>query len=138
MKLRFVIFAFFATFVLMSADCQSDSDEVTDKRDELKGDWTCTVDGTPPDTYVVTISKEENDDKTIYLANFVNNGGKATGTIAGFNITVAEQQVGNVTVSGTGTIKDDYQSITWTLKIDGDDFTATYSPGGITKNALTR
>ena len=134
MKLKFIVLAIMSAFVLMSNECQSDSDEVTDKRDELKGDWTCTLDGIPPDTYVVTISKNENDDKTIYLDNFVNNGNQAVGTMTGLNITVEEQQVGNVTVSGEGTVKDDYQSMTWTLKIDGEDYTASYSIGGITKN----
>jgi hypothetical protein len=133
----------FAVFVLLTFSltlgCQNDSDNVADKRDNIEGDWHMTLDdGQVPVDYQVTISKDANSTTKIFMSNFVNNGSKAYATITGMNLTIPEQQVGNETVSGDGTISSDYNTITWNLTIDGDSYTGKMVPGGITKKELAR
>ena len=131
-----LIFIFAITF---AGACQNDPNDVADKRDNILGDWHMTLnDGQVDVDYQVTITKDADDATKINLSNFVNNGSSAYATITGFDLTVPQQQVGNSIVSGDGTIKSDYNSITWNLTIDGDVYTGTMSPGGITQDALAK
>lgn len=134
MKLKYLLGMLIAAFLLMSAGCQDDPDDVTDKRDNIVGSWHCTLnDGNVPEDYEIVISKDNSDLTKVYLSNFVNNGTQAVATITGFNLTVAQQQIGNSTVLADGVINTNYQEITWNITIDGDNYTATLVPGGITK-----
>ena len=139
MKFKHFIALAFIFFIIFAGACQNDPNDVSDKRDNIIGDWHMTLDdGQVPVDYQVTITKDANDATKINLSNFVNNGSSAYATINGFELTMPQQQVGNSIVNGDGTIKSDYSSITWNLTIDGDVYTGSMSPGGITKDALAK
>ncbi len=134
MKLKFLLGIVIITIIGLSNSCQNDPNDIADKRDNIVGKWHCTLDDSQvPSDYEVDITKDTADNTKIYLANFVSNGSPAYATMSGFNLTVPEQQVGNSVVSADGIVSKDYQSVTWTLKIDGDDYTAKMVPGGIAK-----
>lgn len=136
MNLRLIISAFLIAIISMAASCEGDTNELDDKRDNITHSWHATLNGDVPENYEVKVTKDDTDETKLYLANFVNNGEEnvAEATITGMQLTVAEQEVGNTTVSATGTISDDYQNISWTMTMDGDDFTCDFVPGGITKD----
>ncbi|MBN2893907.1 MAG: hypothetical protein JXL97_18710 [Bacteroidales bacterium] len=135
MKLKLFFGMLLVVFFSMAFSCEGDTDDVADKRDNIIGKWHATLDdGQVPEDYEVEITKDDVDNVKIHLANIVNNDGSAYATLTGFNLTIPEQQVGNATVSGDGTISDTYAEITWTLTIDGDSYTSSFVPGGITKD----
>ncbi len=136
MKIKFYLGLFLSVFVLMSATCQDDPDDVTDKRDNIVGSWHANIDdGAVNEDYVVEISKDEADATKIKMTNFFNKGGVTVATITGYNLTVAEQSIEGYTVFADGTISESYQEITWNITIDGDVYTCSFVPGGITKNS---
>ncbi len=135
MKTKSILAILFVILVTMSFECQPDNTTVTDTRDNIVGKWACTLDdGAVPQDYEVEIIKDANVADVIYLANFIANGDTAKATITGQNLTIAQQKVGNSFVSGDGTISDNNQEITWAVKINGDDNTMKFTPGGITKS----
>jgi len=136
MKTRFFLVTLFIAFVTMSFECTNDPVEVDDARDNIVGKWACALDdgsGVPYD-YEIEISKDNSNDNQVFLSNFAFNGETATATLTGKNLTVAQQNVGSSSVFADGTISDNYQEITWTINIDGDDYTMSSIPGGITKS----
>ena len=139
MKLKFFLSVFLIVFISMASTCDNDSNEVTDKRDNIDDKWAAELNdgGNIPENYVVTITKDATDENLIHLENFVNSdGASAYATLTGFNLTVPEQTVGTQTVKADGTISSNYQEITWDVTIDGDSYTLNFVPGGITKTGL--
>lgn len=125
---------FFLSFV---GACTDNNAELTDKRDNLIGSWHGVLDdGESQLDYQSNISKDSTITDKIYMSNFIANNKSAYGTLSGLLISVPEQTVGNSIVSASGTVSSDYQTITWSIKIDGDSYTATYTPGGITKDMI--
>ncbi len=84
--------------------------------------------------YQVEITENTQVNNGIILHNFNNNGADAKATVSGMDITVPSQQLGTNTVSATGVISDDFQRIDWTINVDGDQITATFTPGTIAKS----
>lgn len=124
----------------MSLQCENDPVVVDDIRDNIEGKWACELDdgsGVPQD-YQLDIIKDLDTDNKVFLKNFAFNGDTAVGTITGMNITVAQQSVGSSSVFADGTINDNYQEISWTINIDGDDYTMVSTVGGITKNSVAK
>ncbi len=135
MKIKVFLGLLLVVFLSTAGSCKGDSNEVEDIRENIVGKWHATLDdGSVPEDFEVEITKDEGDKSKIYLSNFVNNGKSAYATLTGSNLTVPEQTVGNYTVSADGTISDNYQGITWSILIDGENFTSSFVPGGITKN----
>ncbi len=137
MKTKLLLAALFISMITLSFECENDPTDVADKRDNIVGSWVCQLDDGIT-SYEVVISKNASDETKINIENFANNGSTAYATITSLNLTVPEQQVGNSIVSGDATISDNYQSISWSISQDGEDFTAQYTPGGITKDAQAR
>ncbi len=134
MKLNLLFSVFLMVLLSFSFKCQQESSEVEDKRENIDGDWAVELDdGSVPQNYEVVITIDEDTDNKIFLSNFVNNEDTAYATLTGSNLTVPQQKVGNFNVHADGTISDNFQEITWTINMDGEDYTAIFTPGGITK-----
>lgn len=140
MKIRTIFAVLLVVIIAMSSQCENDPVVVDDIRDNIEGKWACELDdgsGVPQD-YQLEIIKDLDTDNKIYLQNFAYNGDTAVGTVTGNNITVAQQNVGSSSVFADGTISDNFQEITWTINIDGDDYTMVCTVGGITKNSFAK
>lgn len=134
MKLNLLFSVVLMVLLAFSFKCQQESSEVEDKRENIDGDWAVELDdGSVPQNYEVVITIDEDTDNKIFLSNFVNNEDTAYATLTGSNLTVPQQKVGNFNVHADGTISDNFQEITWNINMDGEDYTAIFTPGGITK-----
>lgn len=132
MKTTFLSSITLIFLVLFSAQCKNDPVEVADKRDNIADkSWFC--DRSDGSSFAIMILKDNTDKSKLHLTNFANNTDTAYATISQLTLTVPEQKVGNFTISASGVISDDYQSITWDMIIDDENFTAKCTPGGITK-----
>ncbi len=131
MKITRILGILLLSIVLMAGKCAGDTSQLDDARDNLTHSWHAELAG---EDFEVKIEKDEASSDKIFILNYINTTHKAEAIVTGKNLTVAEQTVGNQTVSADGVISDDYQSITWVMLIDGEEFTCEYKPGGITKN----
>jgi len=139
MKAKLFIGLLTVFFIFTAATCGDNNDELADKRDNLTGSWHVTLDdGSTQMDYQSDITKDDSVSDKIYMSNFIANNNEAYGTLSGLVISVPEQNVGNSIVSASGTISSDYETITWDVTIDGDPYTATSVPGGITKDQIVQ
>jgi len=143
MKAKLFIGLLTVFFIFTAASCGDNNDELADKRDNLTegdGAWHMTLydDSSNQLDYVSHFTKDDSVSDKIYMSNFIANDNQAYGTLSGLLISVPEQNVGNSIVSASGTISSDYQTITWDITIDGDPYTATSVPGGITKDQIVQ
>lgn len=139
MKAKISIGLLAVFFLLFLGACGDNNAELTDKRDNLTGSWHVVLDdGESQMDYQSDITKDSSNTDKIYMSNFIANNHSAYGTLSGLAITVPQQTVGNSIVTATGNISSDYQTITWSVTIDGDSYTATFTPGGITKDMIVQ
>ena len=129
----------FFSFISLSSMCEDDIDvdPEQDKRDNIVQTWHCQrlhEDEVDPLDYDVIIKKDPEDENKIIMIGFFNdNEATTTATITGFNITLPRQEVDGFFLEGDGVIQDDYQRITWTYTADGEQVSATFTPGPVTK-----
>lgn len=138
MKTKAILALLLTLIISLSATCDSEVVEVEDERINVEGKWACSLDdgaGGVQD-YEIEITIDNATDDKIFISNFDYNGGTATGTLTGLNITVETQTVGNSTIFADGKVSADYQEINWTININGEDFSMVSLPGGISKTML--
>jgi hypothetical protein len=94
-------------------------------RDKFTGDWLCkeTVAGGTPTTFTISIQKHGNDD-TLYVYNFNNIGSPfyAVWLVSGNSVTIPNQTISQVVVSGSGLFNDN--AINLTYNSDGESVSA--------------
>ena len=83
--------------------------------------------------YQVEITENTDVDNGIIIHNFYNNGADAQATVKDMEITLPSQKLGTYTIQATGVISQDFQRINWTITVDGEQVTATFTPGTIAK-----
>lgn len=89
------------------ASCNPDDDKDVDQREKFLGSWTCTETSSQnpnPINFSVSISKNELTENEMYLNNFYHLGAeeKTTVVVNFSNISIPEQVVCNLNVSGSG------------------------------------
>ncbi len=83
--------------------------------------------------YQVEITENTGVDNGIIIHNFYNNGADAQATVKDMEITLPSQKLGTYTIKASGIISQDFQHIDWTITVDGEQVTATFTPGTVAK-----
>ena len=121
--------------ILYSCNPNDNNSTSSDPRDNYTGNWNCSevshLNGSS--AFTVTISLNPNNSSQIYLANFYHLGTnqKVYGIVANTNVTIPQQTVNSIKISGSGTLTNNNTKINWNYYAnDGADIdtcTAVYS-----------
>lgn len=117
--------AFISLFLMGLAACNPDENENADQREKFIGTWNCTETSSQnpnPITFSVTITKDELTENEIMLANFYHLGEdqKSRLVVNYSQLSMPQQTVCNLNVSGTGAYTQDKVNMTYYVN-DGAD-----------------
>lgn len=112
-KITIILFAIFV------ASCEDLTDSLS-PRDNIADTWKCaeTDSHGSTDNFLIEITVDNSTLTGIKIQNFNNLNITVKATIASSLITIPSQEVDGFTISGSGTIKSNYEQITLTYSID--------------------
>jgi hypothetical protein len=133
---RNILYAFMAiclSFLVISCEPDDPDDDITAARTKFVGTWTC-VEASQL-TYTVVLSESLTNESEVLLANFHHLGQneKATGSVAGYTITLPEQFMcnGDYKIKGSGIMTANQKSISFQYIVEAgatvDTINATYT-----------
>jgi len=137
MKKIFRYSIFIGIFVMLLYSCNSNDSNTSssDPRDNFTANWTCAEQShlNGSSSFTVSISLNPNNSSQIYLANFYHFGTnqKVYGIVANTNVTIPQQTVNGIKISGSGNLINNNSKINWNYYAnDGADIdtcTAVYT-----------
>lgn len=128
-----------AGLILVLSSCELPEDEVfTSDAERLEGAWqvdeTSSVFKSTLDFYQVYIYPDENNESQIYIENFymIGRDYSVLARLNGNSILIPSQVVDGFSISGSGTISSDFETIVMSYAVDDgsgtvDDATAEYT-----------
>lgn len=136
-RYTFVLFTLAIIFFSCNPDDPNDNPQPTeDPRDKFVGSWLCNENSSQfgqINPFYVTITLNQSNSSQIYLANFyqLGSGQKVYGVVTNNTVTIPSQTVSSKSVSGSGTITNNNNTINWNYYVnDGADIdtcTAVYT-----------
>jgi hypothetical protein len=132
MKKIFLIIGFLVSSALLWQSCTKEGDPTDegDTREAFIGNWAVN-DQCSKQTYGVSISLDGGNSSQVIIANYANLGNSAKAIVAGSNIQVESQDIGNgYSVSGNGTLNGEiisWSSYNFETDSDQTECTATFS-----------
>jgi len=134
------IFLFFIP-LLLNYSCET-IDELTGSSAtvaKIEGEWTCDeqseVFKATAEIYVVTISADADNESGVIIDNFYGLNASARANVSGISLIIPNQDVeGGFSVSGSGTISSNFETINLTYNVDDGSGTIDHATAVYTKN----